>query len=57
MKCPKFSKIVIIIIGGTSITTGLYQGADQISGAAGRLSFDTPVTGDVQDIMIMTNFE
>ena len=30
---------------------------DPVSGAAERLSFDTPVAGDVQFIMIMTIFE
>ena len=33
------------------------QQADQISGAAERLNFDTPVAGDDQVIIIMTIFE
>ena len=57
MEHPTQQGIRNLLENGTSITTGLYKGADQISGAAERLSFDAPVAGDVQFIMIMTIFE
>ena len=46
-----------LLENGTSITTGLYKGADQISGAAERLSFDYRGQMDVHLIMIITIFE
>ena len=57
MEHPTQQGIRNLLENGTSITAGLYWGADQISGAAERLSFDYSVVMDVQFIRNMTIFE
>ena len=56
MEHPTQQGIRNLLENGTSITTGDYWGANQISGAAERLSFDYRVVMDVQSLLLAQVF-